>query len=370
VARRDERGQQEHSAYRKARTARKRGRLARRLLLTSSGGFLIALLGLSVLVVYVAGTAIGGAEAERQLAAACGLAAPVADDGPAPPRTEDDAPSFIFDSRNIARVAANAGFAGEDLVIAVAVARAESNGNPSAINTSNSNGSTDYGLWQINSVHGGSGFDPARSRDPEYNAMWAYRIYEAAGRQWRPWTTYNTGAYREFLPVARAAAENVGAVTVDDLARDSGHDLTGTGECSSETPMTVQGFGRSQSINAGAGTAISFARQQIGDPYQWGAIGPDSWDCSSLVQAAWATAGVRLPRVSRYQHAAVTPVSQRPVSEPDIRPGDLIFYGNPVHHVAMYTGNGMIIEAAQAGVPVRERSVYWDGLRSVGRPAA
>jgi cell wall-associated NlpC family hydrolase len=55
----------------------------------------------------------------------------------------------------------------------------------------------------------------------------------------------------------------------------------------------------------------------------------------------------------------------------DIQPGDLIFYGNPVvHHVAMYTGDGMIIEAPSAGLTVRERAVYWTGVRGVGRPAA
>ena len=84
---------------------------------------------------------------------------------------------------------------------AVAVARAESGGNPSAINAENSNGSTDYGLWQINSVHVASGFDPARYRDPAYNARWAFRVYEAAGRQWSAWVAYTNGSYREHLPV-------------------------------------------------------------------------------------------------------------------------------------------------------------------------
>ena len=355
MAQRDDRAQWGSSAFRTARNARRNARRNRMLLRLGGGGF-VAMLAFSVLIVHVAGTVIGGAEAEGELGA-CGVAqepVEVADGG----RT--------LDSREIARLAANAGFAGEDLAVAVAVAFAESGGDVSVTNTNN-NGSTDYGLWQINSVHEESGFDPSRYADPNYNAMWAYRIYEAAGKRWDPWVAYTNGAYREPLAEAQAAVEEIGPVLVDGPARDTGSDVTGMGECSSETPATVQGFGRSQSVGAGPATAIAFARQQIGDPYQWGAIGPNSWDCSSLVQAAWAAAGVRLPRVSRDQFAAVTPVPRF-----DIHPGDLIFYdhGGPVvRHVVMYTGDGKIIEAPSAGLTVRERSVYWTGVRGVGRPA-
>lgn len=328
------------------------------LRLAVPGGLLALFLGLPIFGVAIIGTAFAGAEAERQAAAACGPQAPEYD-GPPLPGSEDYTPSFMFNSRDIAQFAAGAGFVGDDLVTAVAVARAESGGHPAAINTENANGSTDYGLWQINSVHTRSGFDPARYRDPAYNAMWAYRVFEGAGKQWSPWTVYKTGKYREHLPVARAAVEDLGPGAVDDLPSEGGDGPTGTEGCTPETAVA------STTVGGGAGSAIAFARQQLGDPYQWGAIGPDRWDCSSLVQAAWATAGVRLPRVSRDQFAAVTPVPRS-----DIHPGDLIFYGNPVvRHVVMYTGNGKIIEAPSAGLTVRERDVYWTDVRGVGRPA-
>jgi hypothetical protein len=103
-----------------------------------------------------------------------------------------------------AMAARRAGFAGADLVVAVAVAGAESGWVPDATNA-NTNGSTDFGLWQINSVHATilAGGD---WRDPYDNARMAYRVWAEAGRAWTPWVTYNTGAYRSHLPTARNAA--------------------------------------------------------------------------------------------------------------------------------------------------------------------
>jgi hypothetical protein len=102
----------------------------------------------------------------------------------------------------IASYAYQAGFRGADLVIAVAVAFAESGGNPSAINTTNANGSRDYGLWQINSVHSdllasGSWSNPAD------NARMAYSVWKGSG--WRAWASYNSGSYRSHLSNATSA---------------------------------------------------------------------------------------------------------------------------------------------------------------------
>jgi hypothetical protein len=107
---------------------------------------------------------------------------------------------------SIAQHAAGAGFGGNDLVVAVAVALAESGGRPGIDNAGlNSDGSVDYGLWQINSVHTASGFDPARASDPTYNAAWARRVFLGAGGNWTPWVTYNNGAYQQHLAIARDA---------------------------------------------------------------------------------------------------------------------------------------------------------------------
>jgi len=110
-----------------------------------------------------------------------------------------------------------------------------------------------------------------------------------------------------------------------------------------------------------AAVAISYALGEIGKPYVWGAEGPDSYDCSGLMMAAYESAGVTLPRVSRQQYWAG---AQLPVRE--AQPGDLLFWGydpadpDSIHHVAMYLGNGQMVEAANPSVPLRQRAVSFD----------
>jgi peptidoglycan DL-endopeptidase CwlO len=92
--------------------------------------------------------------------------------------------------------------------------------------------------------------------------------------------------------------------------------------------------------------AVAFAYAQLGKPYQYGATGPDSYDCSGLVQAAWAAAGVAIPRDTYEQWAALPHIASS-----DIRPGDLLYYDG-VGHVAMYVGDGYIIDAPHTGLDV------------------
>jgi hypothetical protein len=110
-----------------------------------------------------------------------------------------------------------------------------------------------------------------------------------------------------------------------------------------------------------AGRAIQFALGEVGKPYVWGGTGPDSYDCSGLMLRAYESAGVTLPRVARQQYWAG---AQLPVRQ--AQPGDLLFWGydtsNPdsIHHVAMYLGNGRMVEAANQTVPLRQRAVSFD----------
>ena len=97
-----------------------------------------------------------------------------------------------------------------------------------------------------------------------------------------------------------------------------------------------------------ADKAVAFAYAQLGKPYQWGATGPDSFDCSGLAQAAWAAAGVAIPRDTYEQWAALPHISSS-----GIQPGDLLYY-NGVGHVAIYVGNGYIIDAPQTGMDVEK----------------
>jgi peptidoglycan DL-endopeptidase CwlO len=107
------------------------------------------------------------------------------------------------------------------------------------------------------------------------------------------------------------------------------------------TPVAYSGPTSSQ-----ADKAVAFAYAQLGKPYVWGATGPYSYDCSGLVQAAWAAAGVSIPRTTEEQWAALPQV---PMS--DLEPGDLILY-NGESHVAMYVGDGYLIDAPHTGAVV------------------
>ena len=114
---------------------------------------------------------------------------------------------------------------------------------------------------------------------------------------------------------------------------------------------------------SGAQIAVDAALSQVGKPYVWGAEGPDSYDCSGLTLWAWAHAGVSLPHNSGMQYDATARVSQG-----DWQPGDLLFYGSPIHHVAMYIGNGQMVEAPYSGSQVRVVSAYRSDYVGAGRP--
>lgn len=115
-----------------------------------------------------------------------------------------------------------------------------------------------------------------------------------------------------------------------------------------------------------AGKAVAFAYAQLGKPYAWGATGPGSYDCSGLVQAAWAAAGVSIPRTTYDQWASLPHVSSS-----SMEPGDLILLSGQ-SHVAMYVGNGYIIDAPNSGSFVERvafaGSWYASSMDGVVRP--
>ena len=122
--------------------------------------------------------------------------------------------------------------------------------------------------------------------------------------------------------------------------------------------------------SSAAATAIAFAVRQVGKPYQWGATGPDAYDCSGLVYAAYAAAGIRIARTT-YQWRQDGP--QIPLSQ--IQPGDLLFSagsdGTPANpgHVVMYLGGGQIIQAPQTGEDVQIDPLDLAGVVVATRPA-
>jgi cell wall-associated NlpC family hydrolase len=96
-----------------------------------------------------------------------------------------------------------------------------------------------------------------------------------------------------------------------------------------------------------AGKVVSFAYQQIGKPYVWDAAGPDSYDCSGLTMAAWATVGVSMEHYTGSQFAAFPKVPRD-----QLQPGDLVFWNN-MGHEGMYIGDGRVIHAPQPGENVK-----------------
>ncbi len=108
--------------------------------------------------------------------------------------------------------------------------------------------------------------------------------------------------------------------------------------------------------------AIAFVYAQLGKPYQWGATGPGSYDCSGLVQAAWAAAGVTIPRTTYEMWAALPHIATSA-----IQPGDLLFYDG-IGHVSMYVGGGYIIDAPRTGLDVQKlpKNTDWYASTFIG----
>jgi cell wall-associated NlpC family hydrolase len=133
----------------------------------------------------------------------------------------------------------------------------------------------------------------------------------------------------------------------------------------------VSGVGSVQSwLQAGpvARAAVRWALAQLGDPYRWGATGPNTFDCSGLTSSAYLAAGVAIPRVSRAQWGAGPHVEVA-----NLLPGDLVFYAdNPrdpatIHHVGMYIGNGLMVHAPHTGDVVRIASIWRESYAGATR---
>lgn len=161
-------------------------------------------------------------------------------------------------------------------------------------------------------------------------------------------------ASRQAREQAAAAAAKAGATGGSRASRSQGPtpDGVGTGGSTNGPPPA-----------SGASAAVEFARRQIGKPYEYGAAGPDSYDCSGLTMSAWRAGGRSLSHSSSAQYGEVTHVSMS-----QLEPGDLLFYGSPIHHVGIYVGGGQMIEAPHSGTVVRYASIYRSDFVGAGRP--
>ena len=129
-------------------------------------------------------------------------------------------------------------------------------------------------------------------------------------------------------------------------------------------PNQVPSWAWGSGANATRGDiAANWALTQLGKPYQWGGAGPDSYDCSGLTMDAWAQAGVQLAHWTGYQWLSGPHV---PLDE--LQRGDLLFYATnnsdpaTIHHVGIYIGDGMMVDAPYTGAFVRIDSIYQPGI--------
>jgi len=111
--------------------------------------------------------------------------------------------------------------------------------------------------------------------------------------------------------------------------------------------------------------AVKFATDQTGKPYEWGAEGPKSYDCSGLTSQAWLSAGHGIPRTSQEQWKQLTHVDVK-----DMRPGDLIIYFADASHVGMYIGDGAVVHAPRPGRTVTITGAGSMPILGVVRPDA
>jgi peptidoglycan DL-endopeptidase CwlO len=150
--------------------------------------------------------------------------------------------------------------------------------------------------------------------------------------------------------------DNAAALAVIERAREAAEQKLGAGYIGGES---ITGKG----ANPRALAAVKYALAQLGDPYLWAAEGPDRFDCSGLMWAAYRSpgAGHTLPRVSRDQYRAT---AGKTVDRSALLPGDLLFFASgsswtSIHHVGMYLGNGRMVHAPTTGDVVKVSTVWW-----------
>ncbi|GAA2702325.1 NlpC/P60 family protein [Micromonospora olivasterospora] len=116
-------------------------------------------------------------------------------------------------------------------------------------------------------------------------------------------------------------------------------------------------------VSSAARTAIRTACAQVGDPYVWGATGPNAFDCSGLTQYAYKAAGIHLTHFTGAQWN-----EGRAIPRSEARPGDLVFFFSDLHHVGLYLGNDKMVHAPRAGKPVNVSSINTMPVAGFRRP--
>jgi cell wall-associated NlpC family hydrolase len=169
---------------------------------------------------------------------------------------------------------------------------------------------------------------------------------------------------------AKAAADRAAAVRSAMAAAKAAMAATKSSR-SSSSPSPSGSSGSSGSSDAlpaipssdQAAVAVRAAMAQIGKRYVWAGAGPDTFDCSGLTMSSWRQAGVVMSHSAADQYG-----SFKHVSTDQLQPGDLVFFGHPIHHVGMYVGGGMMVHAPESGELVQVSPMSRGDLVGASRP--
>lgn len=157
---------------------------------------------------------------------------------------------------------------------------------------------------------------------------------------------------------AKAKAEAEAEERAERASRTSERTTLSASSGSSDSGSSASAPSSSSSnVSGSAASIVAFAKAQVGDAYVSGGTGPNAWDCSGLVQAAYRTAGIDLPRVSQSQSTAGTQVSLD-----NLQPGDILYWGGAgsAYHVAIYIGGGEFVGAQNSSTGTVQRSMDYD----------
>jgi cell wall-associated NlpC family hydrolase len=160
----------------------------------------------------------------------------------------------------------------------------------------------------------------------------------------------------------KAVADTLSSLSADQIAELAALEMSDTAEAQKKLIATGVLDGKRAPSQEGD-RALQYAVEQIGKPYAWGAEGPQSYDCSGLTSQAWARAGRTIPRTSQEQWQQLPRVPLR-----SLRPGDLVVYFPKATHVAIYLGDGMVVQAPRPGTRVKVSPITANPLLGAVRP--
>ncbi|MEU9185971.1 NlpC/P60 family protein [Streptomyces sp. NPDC048484] len=156
--------------------------------------------------------------------------------------------------------------------------------------------------------------------------------------------------------------ELLASLTEEQLSQVAELERSGVAEAQDEL-VTSGALSSTRRPSREGSEALRYAVRQIGKPYEWGAEGPDSYDCSGLTSQAWQSAGHPIPRTSQEQWAELPRIAL-----PDLRPGDLVIYFPEATHVAMYLGDGLVVQAPRPGAKIKVSPLAANPVLGAVRP--